>query len=228
MAKKRSDLVRLPLTDDELWTLTADQFFQLKLTEEEKARLREINKQKDSERAERLARIKVEQEPILAELRDVGLDVRSVWDLANSSTPYPKAIPILLKHLSLPYSDVVKEGIARSLAVPDPEVREAWSLLVEEYRRTPMGCGIAAPGDTRKSRLTAKDGLACALAASVTDERLVELVALAKDRTLGGSRVLLLSALKRRRNTNPLAAEVIDELAEDPELKREIASWSKR
>ncbi|GAB7129746.1 hypothetical protein JCM19000A_42540 [Silvimonas sp. JCM 19000] len=44
---------------------------------------------------------------------------------------------------------------------------------------------------------------------------------------MGESRVLLLSELKQRRNKNPLAKQVIDELASDPELVREIASWSK-
>lgn len=46
-----------------------------------------------------------------------------------------------------------------------------------------------------------------------------------KDRSLGESRVLLLSALKRIRNKNLLAKEVIKELARDPDLEEEIASW---
>lgn len=61
----------------------------------------------------------------------------------------------------------------------------------------------------------------------MTDETLPELIALAKDRTQGESRVLLLSALKQRRNKNPPAKQAIAELASDPELVREIASWCK-
>ncbi len=127
----------------------------------------------------------------------------------------------------MPYSDVTRETIARSLAVPEPEVQKAWPLLIEEYRKAPMGWGIKAPGDTKEYRLGAKDGLACALSAAVTDETLPELIALAKDRTQGESRVLLLSALKKRRNKNPLAKQAIEELASDPDLEKEIASWRK-
>jgi hypothetical protein len=182
---------------------------------------------REQERTERSAQIQVEEAPILAELREVGWEVQSVWDLVNTSSPYPEAVPILLKHLLLPYSDVVKEGIARSLAVPELQVQEAWPLLVREYRKAPMGLGIKAPGDTTEYRLSAKDGLACALAASVTDETLPELIVVAKDRTLGESRVLLLSALKKLKDKNPLAHQAIPELEHDPELRKEIASWGK-
>ncbi|WP_223879291.1 hypothetical protein [Chitinimonas arctica] len=208
--------------------MTADQFLSLKLTDDEKARLREINKEKERERIESSARLRIEETPILLELRGVGLNVESVWDLVNTSTRYAVAIPILLKHLLLPYSDRTRDGIARSLAVPELEVQKAWPMLVSEYRKAQMGWGIKGPGDTREYKLGAKDGLACALSVAVTDETLAELIDIAKDRTQGESRVLLLSALKKRRDKNPLAKQAIDELASDPQLAKEIASWRKR
>lgn len=225
---KKSSLKREPLTDDELWFLTADQFLRLKLTDAEKIRLREINKQREIERSERSARIEIEETEILADLKEVGWDLKSVWSLSKTSSSYSKAIPILLKHLLLPYLDVVKEGIARALAAPEPEVQKAWPLLVDEYRKAPMGWGIKAPGDTREYQLSAKDGLASALSAAVTDKTLPELIALAKDRTLGDSRILLLSALKKRRGKNALVQQAIAELVNDSELQKEIASWKKR
>ncbi|MFV8486303.1 hypothetical protein [Ralstonia pseudosolanacearum] len=184
--------------------------------------------EKEQERVERSARLRVEEEPLLVDLQKVGWSVESVWDLVNTSSPYPEAIPVLLRHLLLSYLDRTREGIARSLAVPEPEVQKAWPLLVEEYRKAPVGWGIKVPGDTKEYRLGAKDGLACALSVAVTDETLPELIALAKDRTQGESRVLLLSALKKRRNKNPLAKQAIEELASDPDLEKEIASWRKR
>ncbi|NGO51586.1 hypothetical protein [Allomesorhizobium camelthorni] len=228
MAAKRRFPGRAPLTDKELWHLTAEQFSRLALTDDEKARLREINKENEQERMERAARLRIEEEPILADLRGVGRDVNSVWDLANSSSPYPQAIPILLKHLLRCYSDRTREGIARALAVPEMEVHEAWPVLVEEYRKAPMGKGILGPGDTKEYRSGAKDGLACALSVAATDATLPELIALAKDCAHGESRVLLLSALKKRRNTSQLAKQAIENLASDPELTKEIASWRKR
>jgi hypothetical protein len=138
------------------------------------------------------------------------------------------ALAILLKHLLLPYSDVIKNGIARSLAVPETAVSLAWPSLVQQYRMAPIGRGTIAPGDTKGHSLGAKDGMACMLSVAVTDETLPELIALAKDRTQGESRVLLLSALKKRRNKNPLAKQAIAELARDPDLEKEIASWRTR
>jgi hypothetical protein len=159
------------------------------------------------------------------ELSATGWNVDSVWNLVNTSTRYVAAIPILLKHLPLPYSDRVREGIARALAVPEPAVQEAWPMLVDEYRKTPSGWGVIAIGDQKEYRLGAKDGLACALSVAVTDETLPELIALANDRAHGESRLLLLSALKARKNSNPLARQAIDKLASDPDLQKEIASW---
>lgn len=176
-------------------------------------------------RAKRRALIRTEQEPILAGLREVGFHVQSVWDFVNTSDPYPEAISILLAHLVLPYSDVVKEGIARALAVPVPHVQAAWPILSEEFRNAPSGWGIKAFGDIQEFRLGAKDGLACALTAAVTDETLTDLIALTMDRTHGESRVLLLSALRERWRKNPLVKSTIECLANDPQLKKEIASW---
>jgi hypothetical protein len=176
------------------------------------------------ELAERSARLRVEAEPLLADLDAVGWKVESVWDLVNTSAIYAEAIPVLLKHLVLPYSDRTREGIARALAVPD--ARGAWSTLAEEYQKAPQGVGAIAPGETKEFRLGTKDGLACALAATATEEVMDELVALAKDRTHGSSRVLLLSALRKSKSS--VAKEALSELASDPDLKKEIASWRRR
>jgi hypothetical protein len=219
---------RAPLTTEALERLTANDFVRLNLTDDEKARLLEINNAREQERMASVARIRAEAAPLLAELQAAGLKIQSVGDLIAMSERYEAAILILLKHLQMPYSDVVRETIARSLAVPEPEVRKAWPMLVEEYRKAPMGWGIKGPGDTKEFRLGTKDGLACALSVAVTDETLEDLIAIAKDRTQGESRVMLLSALKKRRDKNPLAKQAIAELANDPDLKNEIASWRKR
>jgi hypothetical protein len=182
--------------------------------------------QREIEEAETSARFKKEEKPILDDLRVVGLDTESVWSLVNFSGTYPEAIPVLLKHLVLPYSDSVREGIARSLAVREPAVRKAWPLLVEEYCNAPMGIGVKYPGETAEYKLGYKDGLACALSVAVTDETLPKLIELLKDKRHGGSRVLLLSAI--RKSKNPLAIQAIEDLADEPDLKIEIASWKKK
>jgi len=177
----------------------------------------------ERELAARSARLRAEAEPLLKDLSAVGWQVDSVWDLVNTSANYMEAIPVLLKHLLLPYSDRTREGIARALAVPP--ARAAWPALVEEYRKAPMGVGVKAPGETKEFRLGAKDGLACAVAATATEGVMEDLVELAKDRTLGSSRVLLLSVLKKSKSN--VARVALKELASDPDLEKEIASWKR-
>lgn len=226
MKNRRSSLPRAPLTNEELERITADDLVKLRLTDDEEYRLRQINMLRERERVERSARLRIEEQPILADLRTVFLDVNSVWDLVNTSLPYPEAVPILLKHLSLPYSDRTRAGIARALAVPEPEVRKARSFLVEEYRKAPMGKGIIAPGDIQEFSLGAKSGLALAVAAATTEADIDDLIALARDRSLGSSRLLLLSRLKRSKSQH--AKQALEDLATDPDLEKEIASWRKR
>jgi hypothetical protein len=201
MAKRRR-----PVTAAELDArLRADPEFQ--------ARKRE----RDAALAERVARLQEEQAPIVADLKAV-VSLNRLSDLIIRSAPYPAAIPILLKHLVLPYSDPTRETLARFLAVPD--ARYAWPIFVAEYRKAPFGYvnGIRRTG--------AKDGLAVALAATATDSTIDELIALAKDRSHGASRLLLLRALRRSRSD--AAKQAIQELSTDPDLEKEIASWRKR
>jgi hypothetical protein len=166
----------------------------------------------------------IEETPILNDLKSVGIDVGSVWELVNRSDPYPEAIRVLLKHLLLPYEDRTREGIARALAASEPDVINAWPLLLDQYRRAPIGKGIKAPGETELFDLGAKDGLACALPAAVTDSTLEQMIALLKDPQQGSSRILMLSSL--RYSKNPLAFQALQELVFDPELTEEILSWS--
>ena len=170
-------------------------------------------KERELELAERVARYREEQAPIVSELREAGIRIFFLPDLIKRSVPYPTAIPILLKHLVLPYSDVTRETLAKSSPFPMRGI--AWPILAAEYRKIPNSV-----------RLGAKGGLAAALAATATENVMDELIVLAKDRSQGESRVLLLRAL--RRSKSAVAKRAIEELASDPGLEKEIASWRKR
>jgi hypothetical protein len=63
------------------------------------------------------------------------------------------------------------------------------------------------------------------LSAAATDDVIAQLAALAKDRSNGDSRLLLLSALRKSRRA--VAKDALEELAGDPALQKEIASWGK-
>jgi len=208
--KKYSIVLGKPLKNETLKRLNSIELLQLRLKKED-GRFTSAKPRVGQGRIKFSARLGLEEIPILADLREVGWDVESVWDLAHSSRRYPEAIPVLLTHLLRPYSGLFRDGIARA----------------EEYKKAPMGIGIAAPGETTKRKLSAKYGLASTLAVAATAETLEELINLAKDRSHGSSRLLLLPALKRRHNKNPRATQAVQQLINDPVLKKEIASWFK-
>lgn len=63
---------------------------------------------------------------------DAGVAVESVWDLVNTSEPYPIALPVLMKDFERGgYPDRVVESLGRALAVK-PAV-EFWERLLASY-----------------------------------------------------------------------------------------------
>jgi hypothetical protein len=143
-------------------------------------------------------------EPLLTDLRSVGYDVGSVWDLVNVEDDYPDALPVLVRHLVKPYPPVIRDGIARALAVG--RALFAWDLLYEQYL-------------TEEDR-SVKDGIATALSAMVDRAHLDALLGLLRDRRHGPSRILLLRGVQRLRD--PRGRAVIEELADDPDLRKQI------
>jgi hypothetical protein len=165
--------------------------------------------------AERLrAELANAEAPLIEELNSIGVHVKSVWDLVNTSSSYRTAIPVLLRHLTKPYPEAIIEGIARALGTNEAR-EQGWQLIVNEYRKTDPA-----------TKPRAKDGLAVALAGASDDSVIGDLINLAKDRHNGESRVLLLFGL-RRSDTLPAKKAIID-LAGDPQLAGEISSWRVR
>lgn len=66
-------------------------------------------------------------------LASVGINVKSVWDLVNTSVPYPQAIDMLIQLLPVVRDIRVKEGIVRALTVREAK-RRASQALIQEYR----------------------------------------------------------------------------------------------
>ena len=159
---------------------------------------------REEELQKRVAEYRVAEAPLVADLRAAGYQVQSAWDLVNTPGSYPTAVPILLAHLPRPYPPAVREGIARALAVREASC--GWEVLTRLYR------------DEQEGR--AKDGLAVAIAAAANDELIGDVIVLARDRSQGPSRVLLLGALKRSKD--PRARAALIDLAADPDLTKEI------
>jgi hypothetical protein len=149
----------------------------------------------ERERNEQEAQI--EEAGLVAELRSVGLPVRSAWDLVNWRGPiYPEAIPILLRHLPILYSDRNGEGIARALARPFAR-RLAWDIVLEMYRTEP---------DFEKSGF--KNGLAVALSAMARPSDIETLIELFDDPQNGSSRIFFIRNLVRSKRPTSLEALV--------------------
>ncbi|MCA9699643.1 MAG: hypothetical protein KC431_19105, partial [Myxococcales bacterium] len=153
------------------------------------------------------------EQPILKDLRAVGINVERVWGLLSLERPYPEAIPILLEHLQKPYPDRVLEAIGRALGVP--EAREHWDFLVERFK--------VAPNDTN-----AKMGLgdALQLIAGIDKSLLDDIIALVRDPAQGPDRLMLIPVLSKSRD--PRAYETLVEMRDDPDLYKEIAYRLKR
>lgn len=160
---------------------------------------------REAKRLESVAEHRRAEAPLVDELRSAGFQVQSAWDLVNTPGSYPKAVPILLAHLSRPYPAAVREGIARALAVPDAKA-VGWDVLIRLYRG--------------ESEERVKDGLAAAIAAAADDDVIGDVIALARDTGQGSSRLLLLSALER--SADQRARATLTDLATDPDLIKEI------
>lgn len=168
-----------------------------------------MKRKKEEELQQRASQIRREEEPLLLELHTAGFCIDSVWDFVNTADPYPAALPILLKHFQMPYPAIVREGIARALAVPDG--RFAWKMLVGWFEK--------------EESKRVKDGLAIAVAVTAFEEGFDEVVRLLRS-PLGPSRVFLLQVLEKSKN--PRAKDLLRELESDPELAKEIAIINKR
>lgn len=151
----------------------------------------EIRKKKDSS--------KKEQEDLLEGLRSVGCNINSVWDLVNSNRKYPEAIPILIKHLVYyEYSDKLKQGILRALAVK--ESKGYARVLISEYHKTPI-----ASDETRWC-------FGLAVAVCFTNEDVVEIIEIAKNKLNGRSREFFIKALEGVKKQD-LKNKIISELS---------------
>jgi hypothetical protein len=159
----------------------------------------------EEDRQKREAEYQRAEAPLVDDLRAAGFQVQSAWDLVNTASSYPDALPILLAHLPRSYPAPVREGIARALAVPETRTL-GWGVLTRLYREE---------ADER-----VKCGIAAAIAAASADEVLDDVISLVRDPRNGSSRVLLLSALDR--SAAPRARATLVDLATDPELTKEI------
>jgi hypothetical protein len=166
--------------------------------------------QEEAERQRLAAETRRAEGDLVSDLRAAGFVLDSVWDLVNTASPYPAAIPILLEHFPRSYPGRVREGIARALAVR--EAKQYWQRLLNWFRS--------------EHDRHAKDGLAVALGVLADDEHFDDVVQIVRDTAHGTSRAFLLRALEH--SSRAAARTTLEQLADDPELMKEVRVILKR
>ncbi len=176
------------------------------MNEAENRERREWNERRKVEIAEKAREWRLASEPIFVDLREVGVDVESVWQVYKYPESYPVIFPIMVKHLERGgYPDRVMEGLARAM-----EVKEAapyWWKLRDLY--------LAATG---KGEI---EGLAAALAESARREHLDELIALLDVPTRNGSQIFFLGPIIRLGRERGWA--IVEELKNHPVYGKEAS-----
>lgn len=165
----------------------------------------------EAERLERERLLSRAEQPIVVDLRAAGVDVNSVWDLVNTSDPYPGALPVLMEHLERGgYPDRVMESLGRALAVK-PAVAY-WERLKERW-------------------LNARDsgeevGAAVALAASATKRQVDDLIGFLAVEQRGESRLYFVRSIARVGGER--GREVLESLRDDPVFGQAATARLKR
>ncbi len=140
---------------------------------------------------------------VVESLRQVGLQVGSIWDLVNSKESYPEAIPVLIRLLALDMDPRIKEGVVRALSVKEARSVAARPLVEEFLKDTDPDSSL-------------KWAIGNALSVVADDTVFEELAALVLERRYGRSRKMLVEALGNMKN--PRAVDVAIRLLDDDEV----------
>jgi len=158
------------------------------------------------------------------------LRITSVWDLVNTSIPYPEAIPVLIEWLPQVSHPRVKEGIVRALTVKEAR-GVASKILVDEFKRLEAPLreprfddiprdqhGVWLREPTPEERYSAqlwhlKWAVGNALGYLADESVISEVTDLIRDKRHGGTRSQLVWALVRLRpaGTEELILELLDD-----------------
>ena len=128
------------------------------------------NEQREAQRKEMEAQLGAEEQALVAELAGVGVRVASVWDLVNEKSSYAAAIPVLTRHVKLPYHPKIREGIARALTVKEAR-GSAGGVILDELQRADEKSHEVRWALANALTEAADNGMAAEIEALVTDDR---------------------------------------------------------
>ncbi|QQT26039.1 HEAT repeat domain-containing protein [Sphingobacterium spiritivorum] len=149
---------------------------------------------------------------LLAELHDIRIQITDIWNLVNTNRKYPEAIPLLLKYLPMVKHLKNKEGIIRSLTVPEAK-GIAVPLLLKEYYNTP------------KEKHNLRWVIGNAVNVTITKNNVADIIPLVLDKENGSSRQMFVAALGKIKTEE--VKEVLLELINDEDkIIRDMAEKS--
>ncbi|MGV3554025.1 MAG: hypothetical protein ACO1OD_02090 [Croceibacterium sp.] len=163
---------------------------------------------RDAEHAKRVEQNRLEQQPLLKDLAAVGVIVDSVGRLCSFSNPDERIYPVLLDHLTRPYSPHLLEWIGRAFGRKSARPI-VWDNLVELLK-------------SHSLEKAAVEGVMVAISDMAQPRDLPTLVDLLSDRLLGTSRIFLVSNLMRSKK--PEARDALLRHKSDPDLTTEITA----
>jgi len=165
----------------------------------------------EAERKAKVQELRRAEQPIVADLRKAAVQVDSVWDLVNTSEPYPAALPVLMNHMERGgYPDRVMESLGRALAVK-PAVA-FWERIKALY------LAPRSPGE--------EDGAAVALAACATEAQFDDLVDFLSLPQRGESRIYFIRPILKVGGNR--GRELVEALRSDVTFGKEARALLKR
>lgn len=168
--------------------LSKDKEFQNWLKEKE-----EVRKMLEAAYAE-------DEKPLIQDLKKLGYNFSSSWDLVNTKSSYRNAIPILIAHLSKRYLIKNREGIARALAVKGAK-GIACKAILDEYNNTP------------KNLSNYRWVLGNTMAVIMVDDFIDSVVEIIQDESNGESRQMFVAALGNTKSSK--VRDVLQKLMND-------------
>lgn len=148
--------------------------------------------------------MQIEAYKVKSQLAEVGIIVNDIYELVNSDSRYPAAIPVLLKLLQEGIHHLgIKEGIIRALAVKEAQGRTG-SVLISEYNRLP------------KDELFVRWAIGNTFYVTIVETDVESILPLVLDKTNGMSRQMFVAALGKLKSEK--AESALIRLLDDDEV----------
>ena len=168
----------------------------------------EMREAKEAAQAKLVEQRAQEMRPLLDDLAAAGVTVDRPSRLLELPDPGERIYPVLLDHLTRPYSPWLLESIGRAFGRKSarPNVLDTLVKLIKSH----------------SLEKAAADGVMVAISEMAQPRDLTTLIDLLSDRSIGTSRIFLVSNLMRSKK--PEARDALLRNQDDPDLAKEITA----